>query len=102
MGRKVTVGTTKFPSSDKNPSKQYPPKSAFQKGSSYCSICVGKRPHKSSAPRGRNQGSPRVKQKPFKLGEPLMWEELIPQLPTRMRELHAWYPRRQHYTINTP
>ena len=20
-----------------------------------------------------------------------MWEELIPQLPTRMRELHAWY-----------
>ena len=20
-----------------------------------------------------------------------MWEELIPRLPTRMRELHAWY-----------
>ena len=29
--------------------------------------------------------------KPFKLGEPLIWEELIPRLPTRMRELHAWY-----------
>ena len=29
--------------------------------------------------------------KPFVLGEPLMWEELIPTLPTRMRELHAWY-----------
>lgn len=29
--------------------------------------------------------------KPFVLGEPLMWEELIPMLPTRIRELHAWY-----------
>ena len=29
--------------------------------------------------------------KPFMLGEPLMWEELIPKLPTRMCELHAWY-----------
>ena len=29
--------------------------------------------------------------KPFVLGEPLMWEEMIPTLPTRMREFHAWY-----------
>ena len=34
---------------------------------------------------------PGANKKPFKLGEPLMWEELIPMLPTRMRELHAWY-----------
>jgi len=34
---------------------------------------------------------PGANKKPFKLGEPLMWEELIPWLPTRMRELHAWY-----------
>ena len=34
---------------------------------------------------------PGANKKPFKLGEPLMWEELIPTLPTRMRELHAWY-----------
>ena len=29
--------------------------------------------------------------KPFVLGEPLMWPELIDRLPTRMRELHKWY-----------
>ena len=34
---------------------------------------------------------PGANKKPFKLGEPLMWEELIPMLPTRMCELHAWY-----------
>jgi len=34
---------------------------------------------------------PGSNKKPFKLGEPLMWEELIPRLPTRMHELHAWY-----------
>ena len=34
---------------------------------------------------------PGANKKPFKLGEPLMWEELIPQLPTRMREFHAWH-----------
>jgi hypothetical protein len=32
---------------------------------------------------------PGANKKPFVLGEPLMWEELIPTLPTRM--LHAWY-----------
>ena len=34
---------------------------------------------------------PGSNKKPFKLGKPLMWEELIPRLPTRMRELRAWY-----------
>ena len=34
---------------------------------------------------------PGSNKKPFKFGEPLMWQELIPRLPTRMRELHAWY-----------
>ena len=34
---------------------------------------------------------PGANKKPFVLGEPLMWEELIPRLPTRMHELHAWY-----------
>ena len=34
---------------------------------------------------------PGSNKKPFKLGEPLMWEELIPWLPTRMHELRAWY-----------
>ena len=29
--------------------------------------------------------------KPFILGEPLMWPELIDRLPMRMRELHQWY-----------
>ena len=29
--------------------------------------------------------------KPFVLGQPLMWPELIDRLPTRMRELHQWY-----------
>jgi len=29
--------------------------------------------------------------KPFVLGEPLMWPELIDTLPTRMREFHQWY-----------
>ena len=29
--------------------------------------------------------------KPFVLGEPLMWSELIDILPTRMREFHQWY-----------
>jgi len=28
--------------------------------------------------------------KPFVLGQPLMWPELIDRLPTRMRELHNW------------
>ena len=32
---------------------------------------------------------PGANKKPFKLGEPLMWEELIPRLPTRMHELHV-------------
>ena len=34
---------------------------------------------------------PGANKKPFMLGEPLMREELIPTLPTRMHELHAWY-----------
>ena len=34
---------------------------------------------------------PGANKETFVLGEPLMWEELIPTLPTRMRELHAWY-----------
>ena len=34
---------------------------------------------------------PGSNKKPFKLGKPLMCEELIPRLPTRMRELRAWY-----------
>ena len=69
MGRKVTVDTTKFPSLDNNPSKQYPPKSAFRKGCSYCSVCAGKRPHKSlAARRGSKRGSPRGKQKTFHVG----------------------------------
>ena len=29
--------------------------------------------------------------KPFVMGQPLMWPELIDMLPTRMRELHQWY-----------
>ena len=29
--------------------------------------------------------------KPFVLGQPLMWPELIDRLPTRMHELHNWY-----------
>ena len=29
--------------------------------------------------------------KPFVMGEPLMWPELIETLPTRMREFHKWY-----------
>ena len=29
--------------------------------------------------------------KRFKLGEPLIWPELLPHLPTRMFELHQWY-----------
>jgi hypothetical protein len=29
--------------------------------------------------------------KPFVLGEPLMWPELVEMLPTRMCELHKWY-----------
>ena len=29
--------------------------------------------------------------KPFVMGEPLMWPELIDTLPTRMREFHKWY-----------
>ena len=34
---------------------------------------------------------PGANKKPFVLGEPLMWEKLIPTLQTRMCELHAWY-----------
>ena len=30
-------------------------------------------------------------QKPFVMGEPLIWPELIPLLPTRMRQFHEWY-----------
>ena len=29
--------------------------------------------------------------KPFVMGEPLMWPELIDTLPTRMCEFHKWY-----------
>ena len=29
--------------------------------------------------------------KKFVLGEPLIWPELLPFLPTRMAELHKWY-----------
>ena len=29
--------------------------------------------------------------KPFVLGQPLMWPELIERLPTRMHELNQWY-----------
>ena len=66
--RKVTVGATKFLSLDNSPSNRYPTESPFRKGCSYCSICAGKRPHKSSASRGRNRGSPRDKQKTFQVG----------------------------------
>ena len=34
---------------------------------------------------------PRAGRKPFVMGQPLMWTELIDMLPTRMRELHQWY-----------
>ena len=40
---------------------------------------------------GEIEVHPGSNKKPFKLGEPLMWEELIPQLPTRMSEFHEWY-----------
>ena len=29
--------------------------------------------------------------KPFVMGEPLMWPELIDTLPTRICEFHKWY-----------
>src|SRR6185503_16033895 len=46
-----------------------PAQSALQKGCSYCSVCAGKRPHKSSAARrGSNRGSPRGKEKTFHVG----------------------------------
>ena len=32
-----------------------------------------------------------VGRKPFVMGQPLMWPELIDRLPTRMRVLHQWY-----------
>ena len=32
-----------------------------------------------------------ARRKPFILGEPLMWPELIGTLPTRMHEFHQWY-----------
>ena len=32
-----------------------------------------------------------VGRKPFVMGQPLMWPELIDKLPTRMLELHQWY-----------
>ena len=34
---------------------------------------------------------PGVGRKPFVMGQPLMWPELIDMLPVRMRELHQWY-----------
>ena len=34
---------------------------------------------------------PRAGRKPFVMGQPLMWPELIDKLPTRMLELHQWY-----------
>jgi hypothetical protein len=34
---------------------------------------------------------PEAGRKPFVLGEPLMWLELVEMLPTRMRKLHKWY-----------
>ena len=32
-----------------------------------------------------------MRQKTICNGEPLIWPELIPMLPIRMRELHRWY-----------
>ena len=32
-----------------------------------------------------------VGRKPFVMGQPLMWPELIERLPTTMHELHQWY-----------
>ena len=65
---------------------------SLKRGRSYCRVCGGKWPLKGSAPWERqNPESRRVSRKPFKLGEPLMWPELIDMLPTRMRELHQWY-----------
>ena len=46
---------------------------------------------KAQLKRAEIEVHPGANKKPFVLGEPLMWEELIPRLPTRMRELHAWY-----------
>ena len=34
---------------------------------------------------------PGAGRKPFVMGQPLIWPELIDKLPTRMRELHQWY-----------
>ena len=64
-----TVCTTKFPSSDNSQSNRYPAQSPLRPGCSYCSVCAVKRPHKSSAARrGSNRGSPRGKQKTFRVG----------------------------------
>ena len=35
--------------------------------------------------------APLAARKPFELGQPLMWPELINHLPTKMRALHNWY-----------
>ena len=34
---------------------------------------------------------PGAGRKPFVMGQPLMWPELIDMVPTRMHELHQWY-----------
>ena len=34
---------------------------------------------------------PGAGRKPFLMGQPLMWSELIDMLPMRMCELHQWY-----------
>ena len=67
--RKVIGGTTKSPSSESNPKNGTPSSSAFKRGWSYCWVCQGNKPHKSSAPRSwKNPGSPRGRKKAIYTG----------------------------------
>ena len=93
MRRRVTVCSTKFPNSENNPTKRYPPLKVFSKKDEAIAEFVVETGLSKTQLLGKEEHPihPGPGSKPFVMGEPLMWPELLDMLSTRMHELHRWY-----------
>ena len=94
-GRRRVTGerTREFPSSENNPKKIVPPLVLLSKEDEATAEFV----KETNLTKAQLLGLEKIPvhegagRKPFVIGEPLMWPELIETLPTRMREFHKWY-----------
>ncbi|RLN07527.1 hypothetical protein C2845_PM11G18360 [Panicum miliaceum] len=81
------------PQFGEQPKQSIPPLKVLSKEDEATAEFVMETNIKKAQPRGEVEvpKHPGLGTKPFKLGEPLMWPELVDMLPTRIRELHQWY-----------